>query len=186
MEHFLGAHRGAIRGVVGEVAERTYADRLGGSRPQRVEVIDRAPRSGTTVVADLGVRGSLDEGVFDCLIVTQVLQYVPDPEEAVRNMAQALRPGGSLLLAVPALAPHDPHELDDADLWRFWPAGLERLLRLAAPNGESTVVGYGNLTAATAFLHGIAAEELTPAELAAVDRRFPVVVCARMELPSAG
>lgn len=184
-ERFLARHRADVSGVVGEVEDDVYIRRFG-SGVTRTEIIDvDAGNPAATLVADLGTPGCLPEASFDCLIVTQVLQYVPALEVAVRELVRALRPGGSLLLAVPALTPHDDYEDDDQDLWRFWPAGLRHLLAGAAPDASTTIVPYGNLRAAIAFLHGISAEELREDELAQLDRRFPVVVCARLELPAA-
>ncbi|HUG86501.1 MAG TPA: methyltransferase domain-containing protein [Euzebya sp.] len=179
---FMAANADAIRGVVGEIAEDTYASRVGGTGPQRIEIIDIDPaNTRATIVADLAQEGALAAGGFDCLIITQTLQYVSDPEAALGTCAAALRPGGVLLLAVPALTPHDDIEPHDIDRWRFWPAGLRQLLHATFPEADVRVHSAGNLTTALAFLHGMAAEELRPAELDHVDPRFPVVVLARVD-----
>ena len=41
------------------------------------------------------------------------------------------------------------------------------------------VEAYGNVFAATAFLHGLATEEMTRAELDEPDPRYPVIVAIR-------
>jgi SAM-dependent methyltransferase len=184
MRHFIRAHTDALRGVAGEVSEPTYLAEFGGDRLTRIEVIDLDPANPrATLIADLSQSASLPAETFDCLVVTQTLQYIPEPERALAVCVEALRPAGSLLVAVPALAPHDTHEAPEADHWRFWPAGLLSLLRRVAPDASHTVVGYGNLVATIAFLHGLSAEELKPAELRHSDPRFPVVVCARVDMP---
>lgn len=184
MGGFLAAHAGGIRGVVGEVAEPQYAVRFGGADVQAIEVIDLDPRNPhATLVGDLAEPDALPPCAFDSLIVTQTLQYLASPETALRGFGRAMRPGATLLGAVPALTPHDLHEPSSTDYWRFWPAGVEALLARALPQSTVTVVSYGNLLAATAFLHGISAEELSHAELDHVDDRFPVVVCFRTDLP---
>lgn len=38
---------------------------------------------------------------FDAVLCTEVLEHVPEPAEAVREMARILRPGGVLLLSAP-------------------------------------------------------------------------------------
>lgn len=182
-EAFLAANADAIRGVVGEVAEDTLARRFGGPQVDRIEILDIDPANArATIVADLAQEGALAQESFDCLIIIQTLQYVADPAAALRTCAAALRPGGTLLLAVPALTAHDDIELDAADHWRFWPAGLRHLLVGAFPGDAVQLHSPGNLTAAIAFLHGISAEELRPAELAHVDPRYPVVILARVDL----
>jgi SAM-dependent methyltransferase len=184
LDRFLTEEGGSIRGVVGEIAGTTLVDAYGGSRVTRTEVIDlddTNPR--VTLLADLGRPSSLPSSRFDCLVVVQTLQYVAEPDVAIANCIQALRPGGTLLLALPALAAHDDHERDEDDHWRFWPGGVAALATRVAPGASVRTVAYGNLVTALAFLHGLAAEELRPAELAHTDLRFPVVVCARIERP---
>jgi len=61
---------------------------------------------------------------FDLVICTQVLQYVPNPQTAIREMARVLKPGGHLFLSVPSACPTDAEE----ECWRFLPAGLRHLL----------------------------------------------------------
>lgn len=181
---FLAAHADSVRGVVAEIAGDTYARRFEAGGVERIEIIDIHPHNPrATIVADLAEEGALPPDAFDCLIVTQTLQYVPDPASALRSCASALRAGGTLLLAAPALAAHDSNEPDEADHWRFWPAGVRRLLEAAFPDANVDVVGHGNIVAAIAFLHGLAAEELRPDELAFTDARYPVVVHARVVLP---
>jgi hypothetical protein len=70
------------------------------------------------------------------------------------------------------------------DLWRFTQAGMEELVAGACPSGEAEVRGYGNVLGGAAFLLGLAAEELRPADLRRHDPDFPVVVCARVAKPS--
>jgi SAM-dependent methyltransferase len=184
MRHFVRSHTDALRGVAGEVSEPTYLGEFGDDRLQKIEVIDLDPANPrATLIADLSQSASLPAETFDCLVVTQTLQYIPEPERALAVCVESLRPGGSLLVAVPALAPHDTHEAPEADHWRFWPAGLLYLLQRVAPEASHTVAGYGNLVATIAFLQGLSAEELKPAELRHNDPRFPVVVCARLDMP---
>lgn len=179
---FMETHAMTIRGVIGEIADDTYAGRFGGQQAERIEIIDIDPTNAhATVVADLAVQGSLPADSFDCLIVTQTLQYVTDPAAALGTCAAALRPGGTLLLAAPALTAHDDIEPDDSDRWRFWPSGLRHLINVAFPDAEVQLQADGNLTTAIAFQHGISAEELQAAELTHVDARYPVVILARID-----
>ena len=183
MEEFLASNADAIRGVVGEVADRRFTEHFGGDAVSRSEVLDLDPDNPeATLVVDIARAGALPVATFDCLIVTQVLQYVAQPTVAVRELVGALRPGGTLLLAVPALTAHDPHEELTTDRWRFWPAGLVALIEQAAPEATAHVAGYGNLVATIALLHGLCAEELDEHELGYLDERFPVVVCARVDV----
>jgi hypothetical protein len=56
---------------------------------------------------------------------------------------------------------------------------LEWLLA-GLPCAQADITSYGNVLACTAFLYGLAAEELNAQELHEVDREFPLIVAARV------
>jgi SAM-dependent methyltransferase len=62
---------------------------------------------------------------FDLVICTQVLEYIPEPAAVIAEIYRVLKPGGCLLLSVPAVFPRD----SDQDRWRFLPESLRYLLR---------------------------------------------------------
>jgi HemK-related putative methylase len=88
-----------------------------------------------------------------------------------------LRPGGVLLVTVPVVSRICDPPLTDH--WRFTPLSVRRLMEEAFGGGTVTVAGRGNVLTQIAFLEGLAAEDLTAAELAVDDERFPLVVCGR-------
>lgn len=83
-----------------------------------------------------------------------------------------LRPGGVLLCTVPATARISRYELD-RECWRFTALSCRRLFGETFGD-EVEASSCGNVLAATAFLAGVAQEELSPAELDANDPCFPV------------
>ena len=60
--------------------------------------------------------------------------------------------------------------------WSFTGRGVRRLFEEAFAPEAITVESHGNVLAATAFLQGIAAEELTPAELDTHDPLYEVSI----------
>jgi SAM-dependent methyltransferase len=174
IEGFLAEHRGDVRGRVLEVLDSSYTDRYG-SGVERRDVLDVDPRNPwATIVADLADATALPAGAFDCFILTQTLHLVFDVGAAARSCHHLLRPGGALLVTVPVVS-----RVHRDDCWRFTPASLRRLLEEAFGPGQVTVCAYGNLLASTAFLAGMAREEIPRRLLDAHDASFPLIVAAR-------
>ena len=63
--------------------------------------------------------------------------------------------------------------------WSFTSASLRRLFTEAFDPAGVSVEAYGNVLAATAFLHGLSAEELSESELLHRDRDFEVLLAVR-------
>ena len=185
LDRFLERYAGEVRGRVLEVRDARYTTRFGGSDVDESVILDiNATNPSATLVADIGERNSLPAASFDCILLTQVLQLVPDVDVALANVAQALRAGGTALIAVETITGAALHEGVD-DLWRWTPAGLSVALARGAPGLDATVEGFGTLTAAIAFLHGLAAEELGDRDLWPTDARYVIVTCARLHKPRA-
>jgi SAM-dependent methyltransferase len=178
IDRFIAANVGDIRGRVLEVGEGRYA-RCEGSRLEVLDVLDIDPRNPrATVVADLDDPGSLPSAAFDCVVLTQTLQYVRDPLTSLRTIWSSVASGGVLLLTAPAAAKVD-HDLRERDSWRILPVGMQRLLDTACEGADVTVRAHGNLLSTIGFLLGLASDELTPAELDVHDPLFPLVTTAR-------
>lgn len=83
-----------------------------------------------------------EERRFDLVICEQVLEHVPDPWAAVRNLFELCRPGGELIVSTPFLIKlHE--EFFQNDYWRFTPRGLRTLLEGAGFEVES-LEAWGN------------------------------------------
>jgi hypothetical protein len=176
IERFLGEHAERIRGNVLEVKDARYTHRFGNGTRAHVVDIDR-DNPDADLHANLNIPGSLPAGFFDCVILTQVLQFL-SPETALANLWASIAPGGVLLLTVPSLGRLDPHDHDN-DFWRWTPNGLAELLRQVGI--PASVSGYGNVLACVAALWGLSVEELSSEELDFADPRFPLVACAHAE-----
>jgi SAM-dependent methyltransferase len=180
IEAFLSRHRSDIRGHVLEVGDPSYTRRFGAGVTSS-EVVDRDESNPhATVVADLGRPNEIESERFDCVICTQVLLLIFDVRAAIRTLERILRPGGVLLATVPGITKVSRGEAELwGDYWRFTAQSARRLFEEAFPPGAVKVEAQGNVLAAVAFLHGLAAEELSRRELDAHDPDFEVTVAVR-------
>jgi len=175
IEQFLAARRGVIRGRVLEVLNADYTDRFGVG-VERSDVLDIDPANErATLVADLAAADEIPDGLFDCFILTQTLQYVYDLHAAVAHAHRILRPGGTLLCTVPTTSRIGRGALE-SEYWRLTAAACERIFGEAFAGGEVDVEARGNVLTAIAFLVGMAAEELSRRELELNDPFFPLLV----------
>jgi hypothetical protein len=106
---------------------------------------------------------------------------IVDVEAALRHLARMLRQGGVLLTTSSGINRICRREGVDAwgEYWRFTTQSAHRPFGRAFPPSRVKAVAYGNVLAAVAFLHGLAAEELTPAELDYEDADFEVLIGVR-------
>jgi SAM-dependent methyltransferase len=177
IEKFLSANADAICGVVLEFGDPRYTRRFGNG-VTRSEVMHPEPGPEVTIVGNLEASDGNPVETFDCIVATQTLNHVFDLAAAVKTLLRALRPGGTLLVTVPGITRVSEFDATRwGDFWRFTPSALERLLQ--AESSTVTCTAHGNVLSATAFLYGLAAEELDEAELAIDDARYPLVVTAR-------
>jgi SAM-dependent methyltransferase len=179
IERWLAGHGPDIRGSVLEVKDAGYTTRFGtGVTESHVLDVDPANRE-ATLVADLEHPEEFPERAFDCVVLTQTLQYVYDLSAAVSSIHRALRPGGVCLATIPLISRLDAAVPPGGEYWRVTGAACSRLFgeRFYAANVE--VSEWGNVRSASAFLLGLAAEELSERELAATDPYFPIVTTVR-------
>lgn len=175
---FLAEHDDDIRGNVVEIGDARYTKQFG-TVVHTSDVLDvRATNSRVTLVGDL-THDDLPEARFDCVIATQVLHQIYDVAAAVRSLHRLLRPGGTLLATVPGITrlAGEPGWTDaETGYWSLTSASARRLFATCFRPEATEIRSFGNVLTASAFLYGLAAEELDPSELCFRDPRFEVVV----------
>jgi SAM-dependent methyltransferase len=185
IERFLTDHADDIRGDVLEVMDDRYTRRFGTSiSSSSVLDIDRG-NPNATLVADLQSPSTFPEDTFDCVVLTQTLQFVYDLQAATRSLHRMLRPGGVCLVTVPAVSRRDAGAHSGEEYWRLLPDGLGRTLGDVFGPDSVSVTSFGSARTAVGFLLGLAAEDFGPGELEANDPVSPLVTAARAVKPLA-
>lgn len=178
IEKFLDSRRELIRGCVLEVGDSVYTHRFGDDRIIQSDVLNLASDNpAATLVADLTNTATLPQRAFDTFVCTQTLGCIFDVRKAVRGIRHLLRPGGVFLGTVAGISQVSRWDMDHwGDYWRFTSLSVKRLFSPVFGNSLQTK-SYGNALAATAFVQGIAVEDLPyPHLLDEFDPDYEVII----------
>jgi SAM-dependent methyltransferase len=80
------------------------------------------------VLIDSDGRINAQDNTFDCVLSTQVLEHVTDPQLYLSEARRVLKPSGSLILSTHGIWPYHP---DPIDLWRWTVDGLQAEIQRA-------------------------------------------------------
>ncbi len=181
IEDFLTRHALDIHGCVLEIASSDYTRRFGDGRVVKSDVLhvqEGNPRA--TIVDDLACGNQIASNSFDCIILTQTLQFIYDVRAAIFNLYRILKPGGILLATLPGISQISRYDMDRwGEYWRFTTLSAHKLFEQAFPSDRITVQTYGNVLAANAFLQGLAVEELRRHELDYQDPDYQLLITVR-------
>ena len=86
----------------------------------------------------------VEDGTFDVVLCSQVLEHCDDPARAVAELHRATAPGGRLLLSTHGVQVYHPSPVD---YWRWTHAGLEKVV---SENGEWASVRVSPASGTTA------------------------------------
>jgi glycosyltransferase involved in cell wall biosynthesis/SAM-dependent methyltransferase len=182
IERFVERCAADIGGRVLEVRDDSYCRRFAAARITRQDVLDLSTdNAAATIVGDLCDPHTLPSGAFDCLLLTQTLHLIFDLRTAVVQMHRALRAGGVVLLTVPGISQIDRGASRDAWCWSLTPQSMHRLFSEVFGSDHVRVESHGNVYAATAFLQGLAVEDVDRARLDFEDVSYPVIVTVRAQ-----
>lgn len=178
IESFLRRQAGEVKGRVLEIGDSSYSERFGGDQVEAFEVLhaNRHNRA-ATIVGDLADISTLPANYVDCFLCIQTFNFIFEVSRAIQGAHHLLKPGGVLLATVAGISQISRYDMERwGDYWRFTSASVRRLL---APvfTGEVEVECFGNVLAATAFLQGVAVEELpAPALLDQQDDAYQLII----------
>lgn len=172
IDKFLRQNAAFIKGHVLEIADSYYSKLYGKGKVGVFEVLHATPdNKNATIIGDLTDSSTLPENCIDCFICTQTFNFIFDVQRAVEGAHRLLKPGGVLLATVAGISQISRYDMDLwGDYWRFTTASAQKLFEPVFTGGLQ-VSCYGNVLAATAFLQGIACEDLPRTDL--LDKNDP-------------
>jgi SAM-dependent methyltransferase len=93
----------------------------------------------------------IEDGSFDVVLCTQVLEHCDDPAQAVRELRRVTAPGGRVLASTHGVQWYHPSPVD---YWRWTHEGLRRLFSTNAEWSQLEVEPSGGTAACLAMLVG--------------------------------
>ena len=181
IDRFLTANAGSVQGRVLEIDGDQYTRAYGADRVTHSDVLHQSEHiDGVTIVGDLTDGSTIPSDAFDCVIVTQTLQLIYHPAAAVQTIHRILRPNGVALCTFPGISKMTADEKKRwGYYWGFTSLSAIRLFGEHFGAERVEVESYGNVLSASAFLFGLAAEDLRQEELDVVDTDFELLLAVR-------
>jgi glycosyltransferase involved in cell wall biosynthesis/ubiquinone/menaquinone biosynthesis C-methylase UbiE len=182
INQFMQTHAGDLHGRILEIKSTKYAGKFS-RRGSMIDVLDIDPSNTTAnIIDDLQSCVKIEDETYDCVVLTQVLQLIPDFEQAVASAARILRPGGVLLLTTSGITQAVPTGNGEF-FWSFFKPGLKRVLAKYFDAKRLLIQSHGNAGIAASFLMGIVAENVPLDLFSHHDPEYPIVLTVRAVKP---
>ncbi|MDB4905106.1 MAG: glycosyltransferase [Mucilaginibacter sp.] len=176
IENFLQKEAEFIKGRCLEIGDNEYTLLYGGNKLTQSDILHvNDTNTKATFVGDLSNAPHLPDNAFDCIILTQTLQFIYDFKAALFTCHRILKPGGVLLLTAPGITPIDHGGWKKTWYWSFTDVALIKLFEEAFPSCNVEIETFGNVYIATAFLYGMGITEVSSEKLDYQDLHFQVI-----------
>lgn len=177
IEQFLLEHSQSIRGACLEVKDREYTSRYGRENVITSDVLDiNVGNKRANIHGDLRKLTGIQGNSYDCIILTQVLQYIDDIPSAIGECHRILKPDGVLLATLPSLGRIDLGAGVGGDYWRFTTASARYLFGQCFKNEQLAIQSWGNVLSGVGFWIGLACEDMRKKAFEYTDENFPVLI----------
>ncbi len=184
VENFLDQCADDVKGRVLEIGDRSYTQRFGGDRVTESDVLHVTEGNpDATIVGDLTDADNIPSDAFDCLVLTQTIHLIYNVRSAIQTIQRILKPGGVALITVPGISQIAYDQWGDYWCWSFTALSARRMFEEFFPAANVEVNVHGNVLAATAFLQGLATEELRQEELDYCDPHYQVIITIKVVKP---
>jgi SAM-dependent methyltransferase len=181
IDKFIAENSQYIRGHVLEIGDNRYTANYGGDRVEKSDVLhisDSNPRA--TIVADLTQPITIPDDNFDCIILTQTLQFIYDYKSALHQTYRILRHSGILLATFSGISHISRYDMNRwGDYWRFTSLSVKKLMEDVFGQEHFEIKTWGNVLAAISFLQGLTSRELTEKEMDYKDPDYEVIISVR-------
>lgn len=179
IEKFLEENKIYINGKCLEVLNNQYTIKYGENIIiSDIIDIDKNNKK-ATIYGDLRKMEMIKNDYYDCIILTQVFQFIDDLDSAIKECHRILKPGGTILATMPSVSRIDCVSGVDGDYWRFTKSSIKYLFEKIFKEKELKIETVGNVKICSNFLIGISQEEISKKQLNYNDINFPLLVTLR-------
>lgn len=183
IESYISNNRELIKGAVLGVGDSHYIKKYARHAPHSIDVLNIYEHPDATIIADLCDAPQIPTGKFDLFLFIETLHLIYDFQKALDTTYRILKPGGVVLATFPGITPLKDEQWNESWYWNFTAISAKKIFSEVFPKDSVEVCCYGNVLAATAFLHGLAAEEFDTSQLMETDPMYPVKVCVKATKP---
>lgn len=184
IESFLCEHASCVTGKCLELLNNNYTIKYSDSHVTRSDVLDiDQTNQNASIIGDLRSLQGVENNTYDCIILTQVLQFIDDVDAAISETFRVLKPGGVLLATLPTISRADCTSGVTGDFWRFTPASALYLFEKKFSQTDIEITAYGNARTSMFFYIGLALEDTPKKILDIVDESFPTLVGIKATKP---
>jgi len=178
IEKFLEENKTCIRGSCLELLNNNYTIKYGGKNVLKSDVLDiEKDNKEANIIGDLrDLKKIIPDNSYDCIILTQVLQFIDDYNLALLECKRILKPGGYLLITAPSISRIDCVAGVGGDFWRFTKASLNYILN--DKFSYVNVSSFGNVNIGASFLIGLSEQDISKHSYNLNDENFPILITA--------
>lgn len=181
IEQFLKENEECICGICMEVADDHYTKKYGGDRVCKSIVTHVKGWGDHSIKANFETGEGIEEDMADCIICTQVMQYIFDLKAAFLNIYRSLKPNGVALITLPGIKSLSLFDNDNwGERWSFTEKSAVELCERTVTNGKFEVNSYGNVKVSIAYLYGLCVEDICIEDFSYSDPQFPFLITLKI------
>ncbi len=182
IEKFLEENKSFITGNCLEVLNNDYTIKYGEGKIIKSDVIDiESGNKNANIIDDLRDLKKISDNTYDCIILTQVFQFIDDVESAISECYRILKKDGTLLATMPSISRIDCVAGEKGDFWRFTKAGAKYLFQKKFEKKMTDIKSKGNSKVGIYFYTGFAQEDISTKILLKDDENFPLIITVKAQ-----
>lgn len=180
IEKFLKNNEELIKGSCLELLDNKYTKKFGGDNVEKNDILDiDTDNKRANIISDLRNLSNIQSYSYDCVILTQVFQFIDDLDSAISECKRILKKGGCLLATLPSVSRIDCISGSDGDYWRFTKASAKYTFSKFFKQDDIEIESFGNVSVCINFLAGVSLSEINKNILDFNDNNFPLLITVK-------